>query len=80
MKVIAIGTSDSPTVTIAISDLEDRDGNDAELSICNPDDLVFDKRPIYYDAQGYTFDIEIEGEEIALTRTDKNDHNTSWDC
>ena len=30
---------------IAMADLKDPDGNDAVLSSCNPEDLVFDQRP-----------------------------------
>ena len=64
---------------IAMADLKDPDGNDAVLSSCNPEDLVFDRRPIKCDKNGYIFDITLQGEEFSFTPIGQNGGWIVWD-
>ena len=57
-------------ISYAIFNLQDSKTNHLELS--NPEDLVFDRRPIKCDKNGYIFDITLQGEEFSFTPIGQN--------
>ena len=87
MIIVVVGNEGGGAKKVVkLSDLKeyagkDENGNviekDIDLSQNPEQNLVFDHRPIMYDRYGYTFEIDVDSENVTFTRTDK-DKDNGW--